>query len=518
MLEKLKKLVFGLEEFEKTKIELRFELIKTLIHNIEIQNIQDFENFEAVIYKIKDQLRVRSSNLNKIIMDPKSSLKKRDVLEILEQLNNIKYSFLKEAFNLMTNKTNIKQIQPQTPNIEEQIPQEPKQETQTKIEEKEPTPNPQEKQKENLIIKENEYVKITLENGKIPYAIVDFKKNIDFTTLKHISGAIFESYNAHGTNILTQENKALIIPRIQDDNLFMLPRVQVDIEEVFAKIQKVLNHETDGVKEAEYIEINNPHQTFTTKKKEEDSLDALLDKVQEKEKKEEFKPKIDPKKDSSKVEVIEDETITIEKKKEEIQSPQIEKIIKGEQPPKEDIQIQEEKENEQESPQEIQNTTKSANYTPQQFEIYKDQKIVCYLNENSKVIGELIVKYIESDKPNESDFSYMMIFAKAFSAILFEITQSHGTNIILDFENYNLKIIPRFQNDNLKLNWIPKEESDGFLEEIKTKLLTQMHSHIKKETNENTSKEKTKEISKEESDELKKKKAEHILKHIRKIP
>ena len=107
MFNKLKELVFGLGEFEKTKIDVRYELINNYISSLRLNEIFDFEILEDCISKIKDQLRVKSSNLNKIIADPSKSLKKRDVNEVLEKMSKVKYDFLERAFSLIKRENTI---------------------------------------------------------------------------------------------------------------------------------------------------------------------------------------------------------------------------------------------------------------------------------------------------------------------------------------------------------------------------------------------------------------------------
>jgi len=109
-----------------------------------------------------------------------------------------------------------------------------------------------------------------------------------------------------------------------------------------------------------------------------------------------------------------------------------------------------------------------------------------------------------------------MIFSKIFSSVLFEVGEAHGTNFLFDYENNFMKIIIRFQNDELPLSWEPKEESESFLEDLRGKLIAKMHSALGSETGEERV-EKVDEVPKKKKP-LSHEKAQHILDAIRRIP
>ena len=88
MITLIEELVFGLNSYDKVKIEDRYEKIHSIlllkptqIHsqtsNLKISSIEEFDSLEQCLFKIQDQLRVKSSNLNAIIRKPNSLTKKK---------------------------------------------------------------------------------------------------------------------------------------------------------------------------------------------------------------------------------------------------------------------------------------------------------------------------------------------------------------------------------------------------------------------------------------------------------
>lgn len=501
MYNQLRNLVFGLDEFEKTKIDIRFGLISNLISPLKINKIEDFEVIEECIYKIKEQLRVKSSNLNKTLANPANKLRKKDVLYVLERLDLIKYDFLKCAFSIMDQGSMHHEEIRQSPIIEEK-----KTKPEILVE------------KFNGLIMKNENYSIKLENGKIPFLLIDFKTQPDYTLLKILSSLIYEIFKSGGTNLIIEKNKALIIPRYFEDNLFEIPRIEVDLDDIHSQIITKLDKSRDKKENDGFIEIKEKPTLNKRSKKDDLSLDALL----ENKEKPDFMPSPNPNKDDEKIIIEPDESIRIEKKEKEIAQPEVEIEYK---------KIKENSEKYKKFTPKEENNKVSESIEQYPFEVYRDDKIVAYFEKNSKAKGELIVKPINGNSMkslNESDLSYMFIFAKVFSSLLFEIEQAHGTNILIDYENGGLKIVPRYQDDNLPLKWNPKQESEGFLDQIKDRLIKKMHNEL-----ETSSQEKPKTVEKVEGeivstshmDEQKsekkaavKEKVEHLLESLHRIP
>jgi diadenosine tetraphosphate (Ap4A) HIT family hydrolase len=168
------------------------------------------------------------------------------------------------------------------------------------------------------------------------------------------------------------------------------------------------------------------------------------------------------------------------------------------------------------------------------FIIYQDDKLTCFINEKSQILGEInIISKLKTnfDVIDQNDFAYMSIFSKVFAGILFETLNASGTNIIYNYKSNSIKIVPRFNEDNLKLDWTSRKDTNEFLEEIKNKLLiTLKNPNLKKEI------EKTEEITNIDIDKIespkivenvetqvieknkKIKKAEFILHKLSKLP
>lgn len=649
MFQKLRDLVFGFGEFEKTKLEVRFDIIFSLLPELKIQNIENFEILEETLYKLREQLRVKSSNLNRVVKDQSKKLTRKDVNYLIDKLNELKYNFLKRAFNLMEKSPDIPEITPETnktynddvkhrnyiennnKNINQKIKEieeleeqneieEPQQyreneeinkqneEEQTQIKEQEDdnsleslleptnpsknkeelnkieneikkeieknneekhknTPNNNEtsnnikEQEEEITLIEDNNFKAWISSGKIPSITIKFNNEIEMGLVKTLASSLFETYNAHGTNIIIEKNKVLIIPRFMQDNFFEMPRISTDIENIYNKLienkkninepknkeknknKKTVDKEideivksktkkkTNAIKEyyedkeeeqpnnekehphnypeleskkelenikkyndnskednesedektefEEYIDDEQKEEKKLSKTEEEfkkDSIDLNYEKALEKptlkkkeesldellsssEKTHEPKNKIEPKKDKEEPEIIEGEKIEVEKK------PINE--IKETTAIENDENIKFEKSNEESTP----------------FLIYQDKQIKAYLSKYTKAPGEIIVETADNKKINdisESEISYLTLFSKAFASILFETKNPHGTNIIFDFDDNKLRIIPRFTEDDVGLTWTPKTHSQDFLDQIREKLLSQMQEPKKK--------------------------------------
>lgn len=524
MLKKIKDLVFGFEEFEKTKFEVRFEYIQNYISQIKIEKLEDFETLEDIIFKITESLRIRSSNLNKTIADPSNKLRKKDVLNIIETLNNYKYTFLKTAFNDIKNNSNL---------IEEK--NYPENNKSVKIHKTSDSLKTSDLPKKNLNISleniklfENDDYKIILENQKVPFIIIHFKSEFDLNLIKHLSSYFFESFSPEGTNIIIENNIALIIPRFQNDNLISLTSIEIDISYVFNKIQETIKNQEKIPKkqlrenhsnlkiESEDDENDEKYETFDfqVKKndnifsKKEDSLDALLESEVH------SKDHINPFKDSDEsheIKIIKSDPIKVEVNEAKVEEKLQDNLNKKEKLANEEIIVE------------------KINSVKNKFEIYSDEKIQVFLNENSSILGELILEPINSsiNSLNDSDLSYISIFSKIFSSVLFEISQAHGTNIFWNFNDNQIKIIPRFQNDKLNLSWKGMQLNEDSLKNIQNMLISKMHEELNSESNHNNNSNMTSNTNQNQNNNKnpisetpseKEDKIKYVLEQLRRIP
>jgi hypothetical protein len=559
MLESLKELIFGLNEFEKAKIDDRINQAFLLVPKIKLQRLEDFEILEENIYKLKEQLRIKSSNLNRVIKSSKL-ISKKQVLNFIKDLETIRYDFLKEVFTKYDTKQAPNTIsysntqnnqstpqtqqapQPITPIESTQQQSQPQQQTKPEHIKQTPTENTniskKQNEKEIQIIEEQNFT-LLLNNGINPYLTIKFKENPDLIILKNLSSIFFEIYQMHGTNIIVENNIALIIPRFQQDNLITLPQINQDLDELFKLLKEnkkpnlklnetdiqnntekeeplqlktdTISQKVDNNNSENYLQINDTFkkQEFKTKKYDEDSLDQLLTKHQK-----ENKPKDEPnitKPNSSKTEKIEFEKtenkIEIEHKPSEIKSqPEIE-ILK--QDDSEDLAKESKPQNNQ-----------------FQFEIYRDENIIVYFKEDSKAIGTLCITTPNGEpihKLSENELSYLTIFSKVFAGVLFEVVGCEGTNIIWNFSENTVNIIPRHKDDKLLKMWDMNQEKPETLEKIKEKLLTTIL--IEQEKNkpktpqvQNEKPKQALEEIKDETSENKEKRAKHLLDSLRRIP
>jgi hypothetical protein len=591
MLESLKELIFGLNEFEKAKIDDRINQAFLLVPKIKLNRLEDFEILEENIYKLKEQLRIKSSNLNRVIKASKL-ISKKQVLQFIKDLENIRYAFLKKVFTQFTPNTNQEQIKQthkeqtqktQTKLIEstQEKKEDKKEQEETKIEkilDKEilsETKTESNKKNEIHLIEEKQFT-LLLNNGIIPYLTIKFKDKLDLIILKNLSSLFFEISQMHGTNIIVENNTALIIPRFQNDNLINLPQIQENLDEIYQLLKNTQNSkisidnskpksitDIEDIKhikdiqtlkdidknqvikntnqeqiqtDKEYIQINDnfKKQEFKTKKYDEDSLDALLTKHQE-----ETKPKDEPNitkpdnttKEEIKFEPIENK-IEFEKKESEINlanvpsdnGVEVSSSLKSES----EIEIiRDEKQNSKkddllEKHQEIAKQQQQQ----YQFEIYRDENIVVYFKEDSKASGTLCLT-TPSGQPihtlSENELSYLTIFSKVFAGVLFEVVGCQGTNIIWNFSENTINIIPRLQDDNIIKMWDLNQEKPETLEKIKEQLLTTvlMEQEKNKPKTPQVQNEKPKQAVEEiqgESNSEKEKRVKHLLNSLRRIP
>ena len=320
MLNKLYDLVFGQKEYEKTKIEVRISLIQELIPDISIKKLDDFEKLEASIFKIKDQLRVKSSNLNKVANDSTRNLSRAQIDEVLTSLNSIKILFLQKAFTIIEKVESNQIYLPTEPENKKviSIPESASyplttanEENSLQNEDSKKETKPETFDLDKVLITESDNAEIYLGNGIKPYILVKFHSNINFSLLKLLSKILFENVKPDGTNIIIENRTGLIIPRFENDQLFELEsNPDIDLKETQKKIFEVINKD----KSEEYNEVKLPlEEEFKKNKVKDDSLDNLIEKSlkQDNTSNSNNKQKVPNKKD--KITFIKDDEIEIEK-------------------------------------------------------------------------------------------------------------------------------------------------------------------------------------------------------------
>ena len=271
MISKLQELVFGLNSYEKVKIEDRYLKIEELIPELVITNIEEFEVLENCIFKIKEQIRIKSSNLNTIIKKT-NKLTKKKVNSIIEKLEKLKYKVINFAFS---NEQSFR-VQEELQHIEETLNE--VEQKNNKISEEVSQINSKLSKKENRNISKKGKITIFEENKE------NFKSNL--IKQKKLSIKLFETQKYIATLILINSNSTNTFG-INDKELHLSPLIQKrdlsinNIEDTYSKIlqfkpkknkekinenfveaetRKMLNNKD------EYIQINNEIQNITSKK------------------------------------------------------------------------------------------------------------------------------------------------------------------------------------------------------------------------------------------------------------
>ncbi len=151
------------------------------------------------------------------------------------------------------------------------------------------------------------------------------------------------------------------------------------------------------------------------------------------------------------------------------------------------------------------------------FKLYDDNEIVVFLA-NWGVKGLCIVApkqhYTILEQVPDEIFSKCLLMANKVAGLVFQVLGCQGTNILINngdganqmFSHFTIQVIPRFENDNLKLDWERRPADQSELKNIASKLEFIANS----EGNETITKEQTKEpeAKKEIKEDMKEKKEE----------
>ena len=156
--------------------------------------------------------------------------------------------------------------------------------------------------------------------------------------------------------------------------------------------------------------------------------------------------------------------------------------------------------------------------------IIRDEELVVFFPQDAITYGEIIISPLHAFKTLEDvpDLLLEKMFhvLNKMSSSLFDLIGCHGTNILIQngadagqkSDALFIRIIPRFENDSLKLEWEPKPANPQDIESV--------HSAIK-DLDEDIEKEKIIEKQKElakENIEPESVKNDYLLKSIRRNP
>ncbi|MDP7141586.1 MAG: HIT family protein [Candidatus Woesearchaeota archaeon] len=157
--------------------------------------------------------------------------------------------------------------------------------------------------------------------------------------------------------------------------------------------------------------------------------------------------------------------------------------------------------------------------------IYEDDKAAAFLDSSFPGKVTIIPKEHYPIIENVPDFvvGHLFIIANKLSKALFECINSTGTNIIVNngitagqtIPHFCINIIPRRENDNINLQWQPKQLSDDEMEsaELQLKEETKNIGQFDKEKKEPVKLEKkTEKIEQKDGEE------NYLVKQLRRIP
>ena len=522
--------------FDKYDIKEKLNQIYIYSKNISIKSYEDLEELNFAIETLEKLLYAPNSMIKTFIDDPNNTDRFYDIKHIIHNLKLQRNKYLKTLFsnapveslenieNAKKEKVQSLDIQKNDIKIEE-------------LEEKEEESNDLENESKNfldfheILVFSNERIKVFIK--KKFYLEVEFLREDlreDLSVLSLISQILFDVVKADGTNIVENflERKVLIIPRYLDDNLLVIEKNKFKFDEKLLndlreEISCILNlhhtHENKNI-EVEDVDVKSvsSNEVLEEEKNQELGLDKIdydieIDKLKKEKKisKEdliyEHNDELDnlistigefdglEKIEENKIEDIKKEEEKIESFKTQINHPNKKidlnefnsynqddiKIEKFEDDlDSKDVKIlekNEEKNIEKIEENKIQQVPLEKKEEPKKLEeniIYEDDKIFCYINKKSKVLGEIVLKLKNLkifEEADPSDLTYLFLFSKILSSTLFDVLKPEGTNIIYNYKDNKIRIIPRVSSDELNINWNSKLEEVSVLDNVKNLIL-----------------------------------------------
>jgi len=116
------------------------------------------------------------------------------------------------------------------------------------------------------------------------------------------------------------------------------------------------------------------------------------------------------------------------------------------------------------------------------LKIYEDEKVIVFIEETPAVLGQitLVPKGHFPILEQVPDFivNHLMIIANKLSSALFDSLNIQGTNILMNngvtagqkHSHFSISIIPRTENDNINLEWQPKQLDEEEMSTIELKI------------------------------------------------
>ena len=510
--------------FDKYDIKEKLNQIYIYSKNISIKSYEDLEELNFAIETLEKLLYAPNSKIKTFIDDPNNTDRFYDIKHIIHNLKLQRNKYLKTLFSSTSTK-NLQNLQDkkeekvQNLDVKKDIKLEENTKEESSILENE---DKSFLDFHEILVFSNERLKVFIK--KKFYLEVEFLREDlreDLSVLSLISQILFDVVKADGTNIVENflERKVLIIPRYLDDNLLVIEKNKFKFDEKLLndlreEISCILNlHHTHENKNIEVEDIDVKSVSSNEVLKEEKNQELGLDKIDydieidklKKEKKMSKEDLIYEHNDEldNLISTIGEFDDLVEKKEEnkieenkpssklEINHPNKKvdlnefnsynqddiKIEKFE----DDLDLENSKileENKQEGEiNEIIEPTLEKKEEPKKLEeniIYEDDKIFCYVNKKSKVLGEIVLKLKNLkifEEADPSDLTYLFLFSKILSSTLFDVLKPEGTNIIYNYKDNKIRIIPRVSSDELNINWNSKLEEVSVLDNVKNLIL-----------------------------------------------
>jgi len=106
------------------------------------------------------------------------------------------------------------------------------------------------------------------------------------------------------------------------------------------------------------------------------------------------------------------------------------------------------------------------------FKVFEDDKVIAVLHNEPAGQGHLLL-FGKEHSPiietiHDSLLGHMFNVANKLSTVVFEKMNAQGTNILInngvaagqELNHFTINVIPRWQNDGLNFDWMPKKQSD----------------------------------------------------------
>ena len=165
------------------------------------------------------------------------------------------------------------------------------------------------------------------------------------------------------------------------------------------------------------------------------------------------------------------------------------------------------------------------------FQIYEDQIVKAFLVEKPAIEGHVKIypkKNIKNLKElDEDELKHVIKISSLMSTVIFENLSAHGTNIIVNdgLEKLCIDVLPRFNDDGLKINWEPKQTTPEKLDASHKQLKPHMEFiGIKKpkqknvENNENNNENKTESNNQNNNQETEDEELDYRIRQLDRIP